>query len=254
MKNLRCVFIGIFALVATFFAKAQEKEEIENQVFHIVETMPEFPGGQEALKVFIANSIKYPEKAKKEGISGKVYITFVVDKEGNSTNCKVARGVNPLLDKEALRVVSSLPKWKPGEQKGKKVKVKYTVPIAFALEGKEKKEHTNPRMVDGEQVFYIVEEMPEFPGGDLELRKTIAENIEYPVQAQKDSIQGKVYITFIVGKDGNVKKPKIARGVDPLLDKEALRVVSLLPQWKPGKQRDKAVDVSYTVPITFVLK
>jgi len=104
------------------------------------------------------------------------------------------------------------------------------------------------------QVFFIVEDMPEFPGGEMALRTYIAQSIKYPVIAQENGIQGKVYVTFVVGKDGKVSNASIARGVDPSIDKEALRVVNTLPKWKPGKQRGKPVNVSYTVPINFVLQ
>ena len=104
------------------------------------------------------------------------------------------------------------------------------------------------------QVFFIVEDMPEFPGGEMALRTYIANAIKYPVIAQENGIQGKVYVTFVVGKDGSVSNASIARGVDPSIDKEALRVVNTLPKWKPGKQRGKPVNVSYTVPINFVLQ
>ena len=104
------------------------------------------------------------------------------------------------------------------------------------------------------QVFFIVEDMPEFPGGEMALRTYIANAIKYPVIAQENGIQGKVYVTFVVGKDGKVSNATIARGVDPSIDKEALRVVNTLPAWKPGKQRGKPVNVSYTVPINFVLQ
>lgn len=104
------------------------------------------------------------------------------------------------------------------------------------------------------KVFFVVEDMPEFPGGELALRKYINSNVKYPVIAQENGIQGKVYVTFVVGKDGSVTNARVARGVDPSLDKEALRVVNSLPKWKPGKQRGKPVNVSYTVPINFVLQ
>jgi protein TonB len=104
------------------------------------------------------------------------------------------------------------------------------------------------------QVFFIVEDMPEFPGGEMALRAYIANAIKYPVIAQENGIQGKVYVTFVVGRDGKVTNATIARGVDPSIDKEALRVVMSLPTWKPGKQRGKPVNVSYTVPINFVLQ
>ena len=107
---------------------------------------------------------------------------------------------------------------------------------------------------DEAKVFFIVEDMPEFPGGELALRNWIASNINYPTIAQENGIQGKVYVTFVVGKDGGVNNAVIARGVDTSLDKEALRVVNLMPKWKPGKQRGQPVNVSFTVPINFVLQ
>ena len=119
--------------VAPIIQQEEEKGE-ESQVFFIVEDMPEFPGGELALRKFIANAIKYPVIAQENGIQGKVYVNFVVDKDGSITAAKIARGVDPSLDKEALRVVNSLPKWKPGMQRGKPVKVSYTVPISFVLQ------------------------------------------------------------------------------------------------------------------------
>ena len=103
-------------------------------------------------------------------------------------------------------------------------------------------------------VFFIVEDMPEFPGGEAALRKYIAQSVKYPVIAQENGIQGRVYVSFVVNTKGKVTDVKIARGVDPNLDKEAIRVVNAMPAWKPGKQRGKAVKVSYTVPINFVLQ
>lgn len=103
-------------------------------------------------------------------------------------------------------------------------------------------------------VFNVVEEMPEFPGGELELRKFIAQRVKYPVIAQDNGIQGKVYVTFVVEKDGSVGRIKIARGVDPSLDAEAMRVVDEMPAWTPGKHKGETVAVSYTIPVNFVLQ
>lgn len=116
------------------------------------------------------------------------------------------------------------------------------------------KEQEPLKLSEQEQVFYIVEEMPEFPGGDLALRKYISNSINYPVAAQENGIQGKVYVTFVVTAEGRIANTKIARGVDPLIDAEAVRVVNSLPKWNPGYQRGKPVNVSYTVPINFVLQ
>jgi TonB family protein len=105
-----------------------------DQVFVVVEEMPEFPGGEQALRDFIAKEVKYPEDAKKAGIQGKVFVTFVVDKTGKVLDAKIARSASPSLDKEALRVTESLPAWKPGKQRGENVAVSYTIPIQFKLQ------------------------------------------------------------------------------------------------------------------------
>lgn len=123
---------AITAVMQASSAKEEEKED--TPIFFIVEEMPEFPGGQLALRNFLATSVKYPVIAQENGIQGKVFVNFVVAKDGTITNAKIARGVDPALDKEALRVVNSLPKWKPGKQGGKPVRVSYTVPINFVLQ------------------------------------------------------------------------------------------------------------------------
>ncbi len=105
-----------------------------------------------------------------------------------------------------------------------------------------------------EQIFMIAENPPQFPGGDLELRKFVAKNIKYPAIARENDITGTVYIRFVVTKTGVVDRVQLVRGVDPLLDKEAVRVVKTLPKWKPGKQRGVPVSVYYTMPIKFELQ
>ena len=105
-----------------------------------------------------------------------------------------------------------------------------------------------------EQIFVQVEQMPEYPGGEAALRQFLASNVKYPDDAVKSGTQGKVFVKFVVNKDGKVVNPKIARSVSPSIDKEALRVVSIMPNWTPGKQSGKNVAVEYTVPIFFKLK
>lgn len=102
-------------------------------------------------------------------------------------------------------------------------------------------------------VFQVVEEMPEFPGGMGECLKFLGKNIKYPVEAQKAGVQGKVIVQFVVEKDGNIANPKVVRSIDPDLDGEAIRVISIMPKWKPGMQKGQPVRVKYTVPVTFRL-
>jgi len=109
------------------------KEE-ENKVFDVVEQMPSFPGGMAALMAYLQKSIKYPPVAEENGIQGRVVCTFVVERDGSVTDVRVAKSVDPSLDKEAVRVVSALPKWIPGKQNGQSVRVKYTLPVTFRLQ------------------------------------------------------------------------------------------------------------------------
>ena len=113
----------------------QEEEATEDVAFIIVEDMPKFQGGdQNTFRTWIQQNLKYPEIAAENGISGKVYVNFVVNKSGDVVDAKVVRGVDPSLDQEALRVVRSSPKWTPGKQRGKPVKVQFTFPIVFVLQ------------------------------------------------------------------------------------------------------------------------
>ena len=241
-------------------------------VFTVVEVMPEFPGGQGALLQFLAKSIKYPVIAQQNGIQGRVTCSFVVGKDGVIRNIEVIRGVDPSLDLEAARVISMMPKWKPGMQKGKEVSVKYTVPVTFRLQGKEDNKPTPLPAGEGDneitvvgygeqksadtsgQVFAIVEKMPQFPGGEKAINEFISKTLQYPVIAQENGIQGKVVCSFIINQDGSVTDAEVISGVDPSLDREALRIVSAMPKWTPGTQRGKAVRVKYTMPVTFTLQ
>ena len=109
------------------------EEEDDEEFFMVVENMPEFPGGDLGLMKYIQKNVRYPAIAKEYNITGKVYVSFIVDKTGKVTNVKIVRGVDKNLDAEALRVVKSLPKYKPGMQRGKPVRVMFTIPINFTL-------------------------------------------------------------------------------------------------------------------------
>lgn len=114
--------------------KAEPKPEVENKVFDVVEEMPSFPGGPAALMKYLADNIKYPVVAQENGVQGRVVVSFVVEKDGSITDVKVVRSVDPSLDREATRVVKSMPKWNPGKQNGSAVRVKYNVPVSFRLQ------------------------------------------------------------------------------------------------------------------------
>jgi protein TonB len=112
----------------------KQVEEEEEEIFVVVENQPEFPGGQAAMMKFLSENIKYPVIAQENGIQGRVICNFVVERDGSITDVQVVRGVDPSLDKEAVRVIQSMPKWKPGMQRGKPVRVRFTLPVVFRLQ------------------------------------------------------------------------------------------------------------------------
>ena len=242
-----------------------------NPVFEVVEIMPEFPdGGMSGLMQFLSKNIQYPINAQKNHTQGRVTVQFVVNKDGSISEPKIIRGVDPDLDGEAIRVISLMPKWKPGMQKGQPVRVKYTVPVMFRLSDDGQKEEYKPipkidetvvvgyaskqAPTEEDPVFEVVENMPEFAGGMGGLMQYLSKNIKYPVEAQKAGIQGRVIMQVIIDKNGNVTNPKVTQPVDPLLDTEAIRVTASMHKWKPGTQRGMPVNVKYTFPIVFRLQ
>jgi protein TonB len=120
--------------IAVQTIEEEEEEEAEDEVFVVVENMPEFPGGMLALRKFLANNVEYPQIAIESGLTGRVIVGFVIDKQGKVTNVKILRGVDDILDKEAVKVVKKLPAFKPGSQRGKPVRVSFTVPVTFRLQ------------------------------------------------------------------------------------------------------------------------
>lgn len=230
----------------THLSLSSKSREMNEQVFTVVEKMPSFPGGDAELLKYIATNIKYPKESQDNGEQGRVICSFIVGRDGSVNNPEVLRGVTPLLNEEAVRVINTMPRWNPGMQRGKAVAVKYTVPITFRLK--------SPVEEAKEETLTVVDVMPQYPGGDRELLKFIAQSIKYPTEAQEAGVQGRVICSFVVDKKGNIVEPKIIRGIDPSLDAEALRVIGMMPRWTPGRQDGKAVRVLYTVPITFRLQ
>ena len=236
--------------------EVMESRAVEGEVFKVVEEMPEFVGGMAECMKYLAANVNYPTEAIEKGIQGRVIVQMVVTKEGDIADTKIARGIDPLLDAEALRVVSGMPKWKPGKQKGEAVNVRYTLPVMFRLGGDADKKEASTQTeakVDENGIHQVCEEMPEFPGGMRECMNWLGKNVNYPATAQEKGIQGRVIIQFVVERDGSITEPKVVRGVDPDLDKEALRVVSAMPNWKPGKNKGEVVRVKYTLPVMYRL-
>lgn len=115
-------------------AMAQNKKAANDKVLEKAEVMPEFPGGEQAMMKFVSENVQYPEEAKEKEISGRVLVGFIVEKDGSVNEVKIVRGIGGGCDEEAVRVVKAMPKWKPGKQDGKTVRVSYTMPFFFKMQ------------------------------------------------------------------------------------------------------------------------
>lgn len=238
----------------TVIVKPGEKpgsvEADPDQIFTAVELVPEYPGGLDKLGSYLAKFIRYPAVARENGIQGRVIITFVVERDGSLSKVKVVRGIGSGCDEEAVRVMKNSPKWKPGIQNGRPVRVLYSIPISFTLVQDAMPADTVKK--DG-KIFMSVEQVPEFPGGLNAFGKFLGDNIKYPKADREKGIKGRVIATFVVEADGSLSNIKVTRGLSETIDAEAVRVLDISPKWKPGVQNGKAVRVQYSVPISFTL-
>ena len=227
-------------------------------VFSICEVMPEFPGGTEKFMEYLSGNIKYPEAAKDKNISGRVFIQFVVEKDGSVTNVGVMRGIGGGCDEEAIRVVKAMPKWKPGLQDGKPVRVSYILPVNFKLDEKAKEaEDMNKAKSDKTEIWDIPETKPSFRGGNSALQQYIQDNLVVPEKyADMDTkAEYRVLVRFMIAEDGTITDVETVKP-DPSktdLNEEAVRVVKGMPKWAPGKVNGKCVKTKFVLPILFKL-
>jgi len=297
----------------------------EDSVLTIVEKMPQFQGGDKALLGFVNNTIVYPTEAIKKKEEGKVIVQFAVTSLGKIANVKVLRSVSPSLDAEAIRVVSLLPAWIPGEQNGKPVAVAQVIPVTFQIpteesmwkvtgktlvviddvsmpenfdlqilnpvrltsaqvfkpfpkeEKKRLKSAYGKRAEDGvvvittkkEGVEYLLADSlpvtlrdslckepikkPEFNGGQAQLTSYLTDSIQYPFVCKQLKKQGKVTVRFLVDKTGKISDAKVINRADYYLDKEAVRLINVMPAWTPGSKCGEKLNIYVSLPVNFKL-
>ena len=193
MKRLLSIIVVLFAGIAVTTAVEQDK------VYRSVAQMPRFPGGEAALMKYIDSHLQEPQTQEK--ITGNVVLQFIVQSDGSIDEVKVVRSLHPDYDKEAVRVVKSLPKFTPGRQNGQAVAVWYTLPVTFKLQGSYDKGHGYIKRANfGGQsdttIYRSVEQMPRFPGGEAALMKYINSHLQIP--STQERIDGSVIVQFVV--------------------------------------------------------
>ena len=239
-------------------------ETEDDQPFLIAETMPLFPmqeggnpgyGDLNTFRAWVQKNIKYPAEAFRNGEQGRVVLSFVVEKDGSVSNIQILQTPGKAFSEETRRVVAASPKWKPGEQRGEKVRVRYTLPVDFRITATAQDTKTSENKGSGEEPFLVVDTPPQFNGGDIgEFRRWVQMNVKYPAEALGKNIYGKVLVTFVIEKDGSVGNAEIFKSPDKSLADEVLRVIGKSPKWTPGKQRGEAVRVKFGMPVDFAVQ
>lgn len=248
----------------------------QNEVFTAVEHSAEFPGGIEAFYKYMNENLVYPEEARTNNIQGRVYATFIIEKDGSITDIKVLRGIGGGADEASVKLLSAMPKWIPGTQNGFPVRQQYTVPIKFTLtypaaaiaaptppkdpvSAPANDTHTtDPASTSNgagshNELFTAVEHPASFPGGVNSFYNFLSKTIRYPLEAREKNVQGKVYVTFVVEKNGKLTGIHAIRDPGYGLGAEAVRAMSQSPKWEPAQQNGHLVRLQFTVPVSFSL-
>ena len=245
--SVRLAIPIVFKLRNELESLSDESQPSEKQdVYEIVEQMPELIGGIRGLHA----KVKYPEIARKAHVEGRVIVQFIVDENGNVRDAEILRGAGAGLDEEAVRVISEHAVFTPGRQDGKPVPVRVAIPIVFKLDNEFESLSDQSQSSEKQDVYEIVEQMPELIGGVRGLQA----KIKYPELARKAHVEGRVIVQFIVDENGDVRDAEVLRGAGAGLDEEATRVIMEEAKFIPGHQSGRAVPTMTSLPIVFKLR
>jgi TonB family protein len=224
-----------------------------------------FPYGHGAFRKFIQENLRYPREAADITKSEVVFVDFIVDEAGNLSQFKLKKNYGHGFDEEARRMFRLLPRFEPYKKEGKPVVSRYTMRLDFAppvITGAPAVPAPVPAPVaapvdtlpkDPDRVFTVAEKNAGFPGGYKALSKYLAKNLQYPATARRATVEGKVFLTFIVEKDGSISDVNVLKGRGFGLDEEAIRVLKAMPKWVPGEAKGKIVRSRFNLPIEFRL-
>ena len=218
-----------------------------------IDTEPSFKPNTDSLMAYLTSHLEISELWEGEQ---SMTLQFILSKDGKISHLEVRdkKGANASdITKQLISLFENMPTWQPlvlsgiGNQQS-------MLSYDFNLTPTDGVRQPLMSMDRGGKIFDVVEQMPEFPGGQAALLKWVSDNMRYPTIAEENGIQGRVVCTFVIERDGSVSDVQVARSIDPSLDKEAVRVLKKMPRWKPGKQKGQPVRVKHTVTVTFKLQ
>ena len=226
--------------------------------FENVDKIPEFSNGGETIHEWLDKNLIYPKECKDKKIEGSVYVNYIVERDGKLSNIHSTQAAHPALEKEAIRVIGLMPKWKPAVHEGKTVRCKYRTPIMFLIKGK-KRTISQPNKAekvtttDEEKIYDKVDKNAEYPGGTEALMKFMMTNLKYPETCRKEGIQGRVVIKFVVNTDGSIVDMEEVRSPHADLTAEAMRIIKMMPKWTPATVGGKTIRSRFNLPVMFRL-
>lgn len=238
MGKLFLALIGIAMLNSS--AQAQKIYD-----FTSVEKPPIYPGGIANFYKYLAGKLKYPELAIKNKTEGKVFLSFIVEKNGKLTDVSITRGLSKETDAEAKRALGKSPNWEPGVINGKTVRVRYNLNVNFNLnnESKDSKASTQQSLC----------QFSDYPVAKTQMHAFLAQNLKYPIKARREGIAGQVYLSFNVQEDGAITDVEVIKGLTKEINEEAVRVIKSAPKWNIRSGNEKPCIKKYQMAINFSL-
>ena len=241
------VFVALISFTSKAVGQDNSSKQSQEEVFLVVDEMPQFPGGLDSLMRFLGKSIQYPTEAEQNKIEGMCIVSFVIDTDGAIKSVDCIKDIGGGCGEESKRVVMSMPNWKPGIHKGESVKVKFNLPIRFKLDSETTKTVEKPE----DKIYKMVEEMPEFPGGEDAMRAFVWNHLVYPEAALANKTEGFVVVDFIIHPDGSLSDVNVLRDIGDGCGDALKTAIEQMPNWTAGKEGGEAVKVQRNVPIEF---
>ena len=244
MKTILSLFLLIplllFSQEVPKEAEIVEKTDTSEIIkYKTLDREAEFPGGVVAMKKYFNDNIEYSEIAIKNGDQGRVFLEFVVNKDGSIEGVEILRGVSEEIDNEAMRVIKNMPNWIPAEAYGEKIRARCRVPINF--------------LIPHNHIFDAPDQYASFPGGPEKMKKHMSKKIKYPKKAMLNGDEGRVFVAFVVNKDGSIEEAKVLKSATEELDDEAIRYLNNMPKWIPAENNGEKVRSRCIMPINFIL-
>ncbi len=253
MKDFKKLSVFLFANILSCNTQNElELNSLSNEaIFTIVDNQPSFAGGMPAFLEYTKTNLVQPSDPKLADVQGKVFVQFVITKNGSIENPIILKGLEESYDKAALDLIRNSPDWIPGSQKGVPVNVRMMMPITFGMETKTEIEIE--RLSGSFSFNQEVDKIPEYEGGMKAFYTYVLANLQYPQEARRKGIEGKVMVRFTITKEGEITESNVLKGIGGGCDNAALRIIKGSPKWTPGQYEGKPVDVQMVVPISFKL-